>query len=214
MIVFGTRGKVIRGPRRHGPACANCGQVEHATAGVLRYFHVFWIPIFPTGKVPVLECLHCKKALTGKEIPEPARRQVADAVFTRGRVLPMFTGLAVLVALVAFAGITGAERSRQEAVYLAAPAAGDVYVVKLAGFLKNADPRHPYGVVRVKSVGAGSVEAELGSFGYQSLLGAGRAIRERQIEQAGYFTDERVAIPVAELQRYKARGVIASAVRP
>src|SRR6266496_1030346 len=126
MIVFGTRGKGVPGPRKQGIVCANCGKEEHAMSGVLRYFHIFWIPIFPTMKQPVLECLNCKKVLTGKDVPERARRDIAEKVFTRGRVLPLFTGLALVCVFAVFVAFGAAEQSKKEAAFLAAPAVGDL----------------------------------------------------------------------------------------
>jgi hypothetical protein len=89
MIIYGTRGKVIPGGRRQDIVCASCGQADLATYGILRYFHIFWIPVLPTKKQPVAECLHCKKTLAGKEIPEPARTEITRAVFTTARTAPI-----------------------------------------------------------------------------------------------------------------------------
>jgi hypothetical protein len=111
MIVFGTRGSVVQGPQRRGVPCASCGMDVHATYGVLRYFHVFWIPMFPTLKQPGMECVHCKKASVGKEIPERVRAEVAAQVFTRRRVLPLFAGLVVLALLAATAAYGSAQQS-------------------------------------------------------------------------------------------------------
>lgn len=47
MIIYGTRGKVIQGTRINNMACKSCGNQSHNTFGVLRYFHIFWIPGLP-----------------------------------------------------------------------------------------------------------------------------------------------------------------------
>jgi hypothetical protein len=213
MIVFGTRGKVVPGPRKQGIVCANCGKEEHAMYGVLRYFHVFWIPVFPTMKQPVLECLHCKKVLTGKEVPERARRDIAEKVFTRGRVLPLFTGLALIAVLAVFIGIGAAAESRKEAELLAAPAVGDLYVVKLSRFAPRADPKFPYGILRVSSVEGSSLRFQLGTFGYGRATAAASAIRKGQVAGAGYFAPEPLTLQVQELKPLKSGGVIYSVER-
>jgi hypothetical protein len=213
MIVFGTRGKVVPGARKQGVVCANCGKDEHASAGVLRYFHVFWIPVFPTMKQPLLECLHCKKVLTGKEIPERARKDVAEQVFTRGRVLPLFTGLALAAVFAVFVGVAGAQQEKAEAAWLAAPAVGDVYVVKLARFAQVGDPKYPYAVVRVSDVAGDSVALQLGTYGYERATGADRAISGGQLASADYFAPEPLTVPVQQLQPLKAEGAIHSVKR-
>ncbi len=213
MIVFGTRGKVVAGPRKQGVVCASCGKEEHATYGVLRYFHVFWIPLFPTMKQPMMECLHCKKVLTGKEVPERVRRDVADKVFTRARVLPLFTGLAAIGVFAAFAASGAAEESRREAAFLAAPAVGDTYVVKLARFAAGTDPKYPYGVLRVSSISGANLELQVGRFGYSGPTAAASAIRTGQIAAAQYFAAEPMTLPMRDLQPLKTQGAIHSVRR-
>lgn len=208
MIVFGTRGKAIAGPRKQGVACESCGKDEHATYGVLRYFHIFWIPVFPTMKQAAMECAHCKKVLRGKEVPERVRREVAEKVFTRGRVWPMFTGLAVAAVLAASAAWAGVEQSRRESGWLAAPAVGDLYVVKLARFADGADPRYPYGVLRVTGVAGSRLELQVGRYGYTQGSGADKAITSGQVRGSDYFAAKPLGLDAQELGSLKASGVI------
>jgi hypothetical protein len=213
MIVFGTRGKAIPGPRKQGVLCESCGKEEHATYGVLRYFHVFWIPIFPTMKQAVMECAHCKKVLRGKEVPERVRRDVAEKVFTRGRVFPMFSGLVILAILAMSVAWAGAEHSKQESAFLAAPAVGDLYVVKLARFAPGADPKYPYGVLRVASVAGSKLELQIGRYGYTQGSGADKAISSGQVRGTDYFAPGPVSLDAAELEPLHASGVIRSVKR-
>lgn len=213
MIVFGTRGRLVAGPRELGIVCESCGKEEHASYGALRYFHLFWIPVFPTMKKPMLECLHCKKVLAGEEIPEQARRNVAENVFTRARVLPLFTGLALIAFLVAAGAYRSAEDAKREVAFLGAPAVGDVYVVKLAQFVKIADTRHPYGVARVEKVGGENLMLQLGKFGYDRPTGASYAISSGQIAAADYFVARPLTVPLNELTPLKTAGAIFSVTR-
>jgi hypothetical protein len=151
--------------------------------------------------------------LTGKEIPEQTRRGVAEKVFTRGRVLPLFTGLALIAALVGAGALGSAEKSKREAAFLATPAVGDVYVVKLARFLAAPDPKHPYGVVRVAAVSSEKLALELGKFGYSRPSGADRAIDSGQIATADYFAGPQLTVPLRELPPLKTQGAIYSVTR-
>ena len=208
MIVFGTRGKVVKGPQKRGVPCASCGMDVHQTFGVLRYFHVFWIPMFPTMKQPAMECLHCKKALVGKELPERVRKDVAAMLYTKRRILPTFAG-AILVGLLAIPVAYGsAQQTAREAAYLAAPAVGDCYVVRLARFVKSPDPKHPYGVLRVVNVSPNHLELRLGTFAYGQPRGADQAISRSEISRADYFMPNPITLATAELQRLKQEHVI------
>lgn len=213
MIVFGTRGRIVKGPQKRGVPCGACGMDVHATFGVLRYFHVFWIPMFPTMRQPGMECLHCKKALVGKEIPERVRQDVAAAVFTRARVLPTFAGLALAALLAVPLAYGASQQSAREAEWLRSPAVGDCYVVKLAGLVKHPDPKHPYGVLRVASVSADRVELRVGGFAYSVASGADRAIRQGDLARADYFTPTPLTLATADLQRWKQDRTIQSVRR-
>ncbi|MDU0368917.1 zinc-ribbon domain-containing protein [Hymenobacter endophyticus] len=59
-------------------ACTYCGiQGKLSVTVFSRYFSVFWIPVFPIGKVSVTVCEHCKQTLTSKEpLPETYRLPV------------------------------------------------------------------------------------------------------------------------------------------
>lgn len=59
-------------------ACTYCGTQGQLSVTVFsRYFSVFWIPVFPIGKVSVTVCEHCKQTLTSKEpLPETYRLPV------------------------------------------------------------------------------------------------------------------------------------------
>lgn len=66
MIIYGTRS--FKGkPVVLNNSCPNCnttGQLVFQSA--IRYFHIFWIPIFPFQKIVVGQCQHCKKVYDKK----------------------------------------------------------------------------------------------------------------------------------------------------
>ncbi|RSK44572.1 zinc ribbon domain-containing protein [Hymenobacter perfusus] len=59
-------------------ACAHCGTQGQLSVTVFsRYASLFWIPVFPFGKISVTVCNHCKQTLTSKEpLPETYRLPV------------------------------------------------------------------------------------------------------------------------------------------
>ncbi|RSK50235.1 zinc ribbon domain-containing protein [Hymenobacter rigui] len=58
--------------------CAHCGTRGQLSVTVFsRYVSLFWIPVFPFGKLSVTVCNHCKQTLTSKEpLPESYRLPV------------------------------------------------------------------------------------------------------------------------------------------
>ena len=214
LFVFGTRGTTFAGPRKKGIPCRVCGQDEHVTSGALRYFHVFFVPIFPTKKQLAMQCVHCKKALVGDEIPERTRHEIAALVFPRRRTAPMFSGTIAAALLVLFVATVGKAESDRQASYLRSPAAGDCYVVTLAGIGRSTDAAHPYGILQAVSVTDGQVRLRVASHAFASGTGALKALRNGATAEGAFFAPATLALSVEELQRLKSSGAIYSVKRP
>jgi hypothetical protein len=99
MIIFGSRSKIIEGQGIQGIACNNCESDDFHTFGVLKYFHVYWIPTFAFSKQPGIECKNCKNTLIGKEVPMNLSKAIKASVFTAGKLIPSFIGLILFSSL-------------------------------------------------------------------------------------------------------------------
>jgi hypothetical protein len=213
IVSYGTKGKVIGGPQKQGMACSSCGNTTQSTFGVIRYFHIFWIPVLPYKKEVGTECQQCKQTLMGKEVPDNVRQDIKENVFTKGRLLPMFAGL-ILIAL--FAGslaYINVERSKKEAAYLANPAANDYYIVKLTEMFEGQDASYPYGVMKVQSIEEGELALQVGTYGYSEFGGARQAIKKGETAKEGYFSEEMLSVEAGSLQQLKSDGAIRSVKR-
>ena len=99
---------------------------------------------------------------------------------------------AFLVALLAIALVfdvmdTSSRNTSREA-YLAAPMAGDRYVVNVASLLKTPQSQTVYGVLRVRGVKGGSVEFDAPTFFYPRASGPEKDMREGKLDRPGYFS--------------------------
>jgi len=110
MIIFGTKSKVVQGHHVQGAECPDCGNRQFSSFGLLKYFHIFWIPFIPTSREAGMQCAHCKKMLVGKELPKPLKRDIKKAIFNGKNTAPMFAGLILFSALVVMIGISGEQR--------------------------------------------------------------------------------------------------------
>lgn len=213
MIIFGTRGKVIHGAQINNMACKSCGNQSHATFGVLRYFHIFWIPVFPTMQAPGTECLKCKQTLLGKDLPDHIRQNIKSVVFAAKSVWYAFTGLVLIAVVIAFAGYAGYEESKREAAYLEQPAVNDYYIVNLPKLFAKADTAHPYGILKVKNVAGGRIEVMVSNYAYNRSDGPRQAITKHETDRAGYFAAETLSFDAGDLKKYKASGALYSIKR-
>lgn len=208
MIVYGTRGKVIQGQQINNMACKACGNQSHTTFGVLRYFHIFWIPVFPTMRAPGTECLKCKQTLMGKDLPEQVRQDIKSAVFTKKTLLPAFAGLILFALAAAFAGYAGHEESKKEAAYLEQPAVNDYYIVNLPKLFPKADGAHPYGILKVKAISGSRLEVIVANYAYNRASGARQAITKHETDRADYFSTDPLSFDAGDLKKFKADGAL------
>ncbi|MEY8021654.1 hypothetical protein AB8P51_12540 [Muriicola sp. SD30] len=76
MIIFGLRASHIGSVEVNGSACTYCqnsGTQNISQFG--RYFHIFWIPMFPAGKSTFSECVHCKRTIRKKEFSSELKNE-------------------------------------------------------------------------------------------------------------------------------------------
>ncbi|MBL4670246.1 MAG: zinc-ribbon domain-containing protein [Flavobacteriales bacterium] len=126
MVIIGYRSTLIGETTLSFTTCEECGTKNSYTVFTYgRYFHVFWIPLFPIGKTYLAECSHCKKAyskerLFTKEVREafhtervrtPVKRPFWHSI---GSLMILgIIGLSIITALIAIATDDGsAEKKR------------------------------------------------------------------------------------------------------
>ena len=213
IIIFGTRSKKFSGKSIQSLTCPNCGDNSHNTFGIIRYFHIFWIPVLPFRKLAGVECQHCGKARVGKEVPAPVIDGVRNTVFSWNNTLPWYTGLVLIAGLLATGIVADEMDNRREQSYLAAPHAHDYYLVDFTKIFTRSDPEFRYGVMRIKSVSGEQVEMQVSNYAYSNRSGPRKAIRRQQASHSDYYVEQAVYFDLSEIQQLKASGAIYSVER-
>lgn len=214
MIVFGTRGRTVPGQHMiEGVECPNCGNTRHATFGIQRYFHIFWIPTFPTSRIAGIMCLNCKGTLADEEIPKDMGQQIKSSVFNKKNTIPMFAGLMIIACLMIFAMVVSAIDDKKEAEYLGSPMTNDFYIVDITKIFKDADSEYSYALMRVKSVSGDGVELMISKIGYNLPSGPAKDIDNRKAGKDDYYAEETIRIGLSGLGKMKADGAIYSVER-
>lgn len=213
MIFFGTKGRLVTGKPVQGVACPNCENNQFMSFGVLRYFHLYWIPTIPTSRKIGIECTNCHQALYDDEVPGHLKEQIKSDVFTVGRTLPMFTGVFMLA--LASLWIYDAHQGdlAEETAFLAQPAVHDYYIVDLSKIFENSDPEYPYGLLRINDIHSTEVEMQIGSVVYNKGSGFWQDIREGKAAVDSYYEPGSIVFEIAELQAYQDNGAIYSIER-
>ncbi len=97
MIIFGLRASnigSIKIEKSHCEYCENDGTQNITDYG--RYFHVFWIPIFPLGRKTFGECTHCKRTIGKKEFDPELKKLYGEKKSTVRRPVWHWSGLIII----------------------------------------------------------------------------------------------------------------------
>ena len=103
MIIFGLRATNIGTFEIKETSCDYCNINDSQQISVFgKYFHIFWIPIFPIGKKTYSECTHCKKTIRKKEFSPEINKLYAANKNKAKRPFWHWSGL-ILIGLIALA---------------------------------------------------------------------------------------------------------------
>ena len=109
MIIYGTRATGISQFAVPNVDCGHCQSQNTQRIAVFgRYAHVFWIPLFPIGKVAVAECSHCKRTVEKSEFTPALKSRYEDQAKEIKRPVWHWAGLTMVLLLVGFTGISAA----------------------------------------------------------------------------------------------------------
>ena len=136
MIFFGTNARSIKKGQLNNVDCPNCKNSTTMRYSIFgKYFHLYWIPVFPLKQLPVSECNSCKQSfgyvdigfndtIRKKLLIEKERNLVRYPFW-------MYTGSFLIIALFGFGFYSMYETKVNNALFIKNPKVGDVYYTKL-----------------------------------------------------------------------------------
>ncbi len=131
MIFFGKKAKTIATEFVPAISCAKCGNSNTTYVSVVgRYFHVYWIPFFPTGKLVLGVCENCKHTTEEKDMPSQMKGQAVDLKNRTKQPFWFFSGLGLVVVIVTAVSIIGSKDDDADRKSIEMPTAGDKYHIK------------------------------------------------------------------------------------
>ncbi|WP_432459306.1 hypothetical protein [Agarivorans sp. QJM3NY_25] len=213
MIFFGSKGKSISGHVIEGLQCPSCENEQFITFGLLRYFHLYWIPTFVTSKKVGIECTHCKKTLIGKELPSDLAKQIKSTVYNLKNTLPMFSGLIIIACLALTLSYSLQQNGLQEVAYIEQPVINDLYIVNFTKIFTEADPKYKYGLIRIKQISVNKVTFQVSQVAYNKASGVRKDIEENKALADSYYDDEPLSFDIKQLKLMKDSGAIYSIER-
>jgi len=130
MIIYGTGKKKISSETAM-EKCPNCGNQFCVDVIIYqKWFHLFWVPIFPNGKVGVSQCSKCNQVLMANQM-SPNIKMTHDHLLKQAKA-PIWTysGIALIVGLMVFFTISDFMNDAKNKKFVLAPQKGDVFEVK------------------------------------------------------------------------------------
>ncbi len=100
MIVYGWNSKHLGEQKLEGATCPNCeGNSIHAQ-GQAKYFHVFWIPLFPYGKKLTAHCDSCGETFSKKGMTPKMKDKLGLVKSAFKTPIYLFSGSVLIAAVV------------------------------------------------------------------------------------------------------------------
>lgn len=107
-MIYGWRGAKIGSFDVPNTICGHCDNNEPQRVTVFgKYVHILWIPVFPTGKTKVAECMHCMRTIEEKNFPSDLRANVHHYGDQVKRPIWHSLGLILIAGIIGLTSITG-----------------------------------------------------------------------------------------------------------
>jgi zinc-ribbon family len=198
MIVYGHKATKTGHQSLFGTKCSNCATRDSLEMYTFsRYFHIFWIPVFPYRKEAVTQCNHCKQVLHKKEFSADLLGQYDEMKTNIKTPYWQFIGAGLLAVLIISITFSIKKDNKRDTAYLTAPKVGDIYEIKMA--------YKSYTLYKVSEVNADSVYVLFNKFESNKRTG----LNETKMNMPESFTeDEWLPIAKKDLLTMKEKGEI------
>ena len=200
MFIWGAKGEVADLGFRANKHCPTC-EKERPFHLMLQYTvrHFWYVFKWVTGKQYATVCAVCQcgDRLDARSVERTLAKPPIP--FAKRGSWVFLVGLLAIAAV--FGAIDDSSRSSSREAYLAAPRAGDLYVVNVASLMKTPQSKYLYGVLRVRAVKPDSLEFDAATFFYNGASGPTKDIRDGKLDAPGYFSPTPVVLSHAEVAR-------------
>lgn len=187
MIIFGLRSGNAKQKENNLSDCAHCGASQSVQLHFLvRYFHIFWIPLIPLYKTGVSQCNHCKQVLDKAKMPPHLLAAYTTARKKAKTPLRYYSWLILVSLFAVFAVFAVFTESKDTQAWLQQPQAGDVYEMKKDG---------TYTLYRVKEIKGDTVFVNLHQYTADKLS----ALRKLKKNYPNAYSDSTIGLAKAEL---------------
>jgi hypothetical protein len=209
MIIYGWRTKTSKLKPLGVGNCKECGKGPIRSFTVFRYFHIYWVPLFPYSRTLWLNCEHCQatyepnQAGTENFIPTNELQKERPPLY-------MFAGLAVIACIAAIAAWANHQDHQKYQALLKQPQVGDLIVMKLP---QSKDPSYQFGVAKVVSMDDKEVHLAPSTYLFSDASTARSGKSLKLLRTADAFADQELVYKRESLLQLFEAGTITAAIR-
>jgi hypothetical protein len=100
MIIYGTRAKELGTKRIPGEKSPYDETKDIEITGVAKYFHIFWIPLFPYSKKVYPYCPSTNQQIANQDISQRTENKIKEAKKSMKSPIYMYSGLIIIAGLI------------------------------------------------------------------------------------------------------------------
>ena len=187
--------------------CGRCDKDSYfARMIAYRVRHIYWIFRWITDRTPYIECGNCGAQFHDEHESVDAKEVRAAIPFWDRRGWTI--GLGGIASLFALGSIAAAANTATDRTYVQAPHVGDIYEADIAQLAKNPEAPVMLSALRVTNVQGNVVEVQLAKTYYADVRGLDRDLDQGKGVEPDYYSDTKLAIPIADLTKLYGEGVV------
>lgn len=128
MVFFGTNSTTLKDGQINNVTCPNCKEQTSFKYRIFqKYFHLYWIPAFPTGKENITECNNCHKTYYVWQLPEAFKKKFEFEKQGVGTKIWHWSGVMIIACIVAAVFYFGMKNDQENDIFITEPMRGDIY---------------------------------------------------------------------------------------
>ena len=188
MVIYGKKAVLVKTEPAPSVVCSGCLNKGTTNINVLsQHFHVYWIPLFPIGKVGVSQCRNCNYTCEEGSMPSDVSSEYNAVKSSAKPRFWQFSGLGVIALLIVWSTFQSGNASKQRDQYVLSPAAGDVYEYKT--------DLSAYSTFKVKAIQGDSLVLMPNNLQIDKMTAL------YKIDKAGNYSDTTFMIDKAQLKK-------------
>lgn len=132
MIFYGTKPTHLNTEKVSNYKCEHCKELNTTSISVYsKYFHLYWIPLFPYSKMTIATCDNCETETKKKNFTEQLKLSYSNIKSNSKTPIWHFTGLIIIGLLFIFMQYSSKQTAKNKIIYINNPEVNDVYYTKI-----------------------------------------------------------------------------------